>query len=165
METMTATELLDSALANEKVTADNYETIASVYQRSDAADIAEFFREQANRGRGHYNYLERVRLAIDRNAPSLDHSALPPYDTTADNIGRFLAAGDLKGALQLVEERERDAEWFYRKAARTAKDKALAAVFNFLADDEEFHRQLALRQQGIYKRRGMFITKARDLPQ
>lgn len=154
LERMSLSEILSSAMINEKKAIENYNATADLCHKAGNHDIASFFEEQADRETGHYNSLEKRRRALP-NKESQTEAPEVMWVTGEQTPAPAIAATiDLDGALAMVEERERNAERFYRKAAQVTKDRAFAAYFDLLADEEAHHNYLILKLRAQMTVRG-----------
>ncbi len=140
---MTSVEILNTAIYNEKLAADHYDSLATLCLKAGNELVGDFFMDQANRERGHYNRLLKLKTRRHGSeGPSLGENVrwITPETGAGSQISPDIRVDD---ALRLVEEREKDATEFYAMIARKTSDQVLAAMFKTLADEEARHQYLA----------------------
>lgn len=152
---MTSVEILNTAIYNEKLAADHYDSLAALCLKAGNELVADFFVDQANRERGHYNRLLKIKTrGHGDEGPSLGENVR--WITSETGAGSQISPDiSVDGALRLVEEREKDAAEFYAVVGGKTSDQALAAVFNDLADEEARHHYLARKLRSRMELKGL----------
>jgi rubrerythrin len=152
---MTSVEILNSAIYNEKLAADHYHSLADLCLRAGNQMVADFFKDQADRERGHYNRL--LKLKTRRHGyegPSLGENVR--WIVSETGAGSQVSADiTVDDALRLVEEREKEAVEYYSVIAGKTSDRVLAAMFKTLADEEARHQQLAKTLRSRMEMKGL----------
>ncbi|MBF0170372.1 MAG: ferritin family protein [Nitrospinae bacterium] len=153
---LTFTELLDTATLSEAMAADYYDRLAALADQAGNGEVALFFRDQANRERGHCNRLCKYRddhgLGDYRTLGAHQRWLSPEIDEPREwDLSR---EADLNTVLRVVEQAEERAERFYREAAEQADDPVLAQLFLSLANEEARHGRLARTERGRRERQG-----------
>lgn len=156
IERMSMAEIINTAIINEKMAADNYDRIADECAKVNNEKGAEFFRDQANRERGHFNSLVKCKSKKFRGEDTPALGEVVRWVTDETQIApEKIATMSFDDALMTVEDREQAAEIFYRQAASVVPDQAVAAFFDSLADEEAHHTYLALRLRTQSEMRGL----------
>lgn len=152
---MTAPEALNTAIYNERLAAANYDYIADLCAKIDNYDAVGFFRDQANRERGHYNSLIKFREKAHYSGISPEVGEVMKW--VSSELGADLDIRpdvSLDQAMKIVEEREKSAVEFYRVASSSCSDRELSELFGKLAEDESRHMYLADKLRATLEMRG-----------
>lgn len=152
---MSSVEILNSAIYNEKLAADHYLSLADLCLRAGNQVVAKFFKDQADRERGHYNRLLKLKTSgHGSGGPVLGENVR--WVVTETGAGTQVSPDiSVDAALQLVEDREKDAAEFYAVVAGKTTDKVLADIFKTLADEEAHHQYLAKNLRSRLEQKGV----------
>lgn len=152
---MSNDEVLNSAIYNEQISYEQYNNLADMLAKTENKTAADFFRDQANREKGHLNSLIKLKKKI---APD---SLLPIGENvkwiTPDRgfISDVRVGVSLDDALSIVEEKENSADIFYQNAATAADNPDISELFTRLAEEEKHQHYLIQKMRTIYEQRGM----------
>jgi rubrerythrin len=156
IERMSMAEIINTAIINEKMAADNYDRIADECDKVDNVAGSGFFRDQANRERGHFNSLVKCKSKIFHGEDTPAVGEVVRWVTDETQVApEQIATMSFDDALRTVEERERSAEIFYRQSASMVTNRAVAAFFENLADEEAHHTYLALKLRSQSEIKGL----------
>lgn len=156
IQRLSAAELVETAIMNEKLAADHYGRLAEYATKADNTEVALFFHDQSNRERGHYNrlYKYRVRSGLGKNRTLGETLRWLSPEADAGREWELNVEMDLDTALRLTEEAEEKAQRFYCEAADDVDDPELSRLFSQLADEEEKHSRLAETLRSRYESKG-----------
>lgn len=152
---MTSAEILNTAIYNEKLAAEHYGSLAELCQKSGNVTAADFFIDQANREKGHYNRLLKLKnRRHGYEGPSLGENVrwIVAETGAGSQVSPDITVDD---ALRLVEDREKDAAEFYAVIASKTSDQVLAGMFKALSDEEERHKYLAKNLRSRMEMKGL----------
>ncbi|MEE8484891.1 MAG: ferritin family protein [Nitrospinota bacterium] len=146
---MTMTEVLHSALVNEKGASDAYKELSQIFGIANKPILERVFIEMSNVEKGHYKrLLKALSCYEDQEVFSEDEAAW----TTSETLLRLETEGisdeidldgmDMKEAVDLFKNNEKDSEAFYLSAAQKTERKDLQALFKNLAEEEAKHHRL-----------------------
>jgi rubrerythrin len=152
---MASAEILNTAIYNEKLAADHYHTMADLCLRAGNQIVADFFKDQADRERGHYNRLLKLKTRRHGSeGPALGENVR--WVVTETGAGSQVSPDiTVDDALRLVEDREKDAAEFYAVIAGKTTDKVIAGMFKTLADEEARHQYLAKNLRSRMEMKGL----------
>ena len=152
---MTISEVINTAIYNEKLASDFYINIANMLRKIDNTACADFFEDQAAREEGHYNSLFKYKTKVEGDVSQPVGEGIK-WVTQETGAGQDVRADiSIDDALQLVEEREDGAEKFYRQAAENCDDKELCELFTKIAKDEAYHHYLIQKLRSAYEQKGV----------
>lgn len=161
IEKMSVAEVINTAIINEKIAADNYNSIGKEYDKLGKAKMAEFFRDQASREEGHYNRLVKFKSNMTDSVNSPEVGEVMRWVTNeAIFPAEKIASMNIDTALKIIEERERIAERFYRISAKAAVDETIADLFIALADEEAHHVYLSQKERFRNEQKGLIEEPA-----
>ncbi|MBI4667381.1 MAG: ferritin family protein [Nitrospinae bacterium] len=152
---MTAVEVINTAIYNEKLAAEHYEILCDMCLRAGNPSVSDFFHHQANRERGHYNRLIKLKRKRGKdNSPAVGEYIRWVLSESGAGA-KFLPSLNMDEALKMVESRENDACRFYSEAARKTTDPELAGIFAALAEEESHHQYLARKLRTDFEQKGI----------
>lgn len=152
---MSSAEILNTAIYNEKLAADHYGALAELCHKAGNEMVADFFIDQANREKGHFNRLLKLKTRRHGSeGPSLGENVkwIVPETGAGSQVSPDITVDD---ALRLVEEREKDAAEFYAVISKKTSDQVLAGMFKTLADEEARHQYLAKNLRSRMEMKGL----------
>jgi rubrerythrin len=152
---MTSAEILNTAIYNEKLAADHYDSLAVLCLKAGNKLVADFFVDQANRERGHFNRLLKLKTRRHGfDSPALGENVR--WIVSETGAGSQVSPDiTVDEALRLVEEREKEAVKFYTVIAEKTSDQVLSAMFKALADEEASHQYLARNLRSRMEMKGL----------
>lgn len=148
-------DVLKTAIYNEKLAADYYDSMADYCSRGGNPKAADFFRYQAMRERGHFNGLMKfMKRRGESNTPALGE-VIAWVGFESANVEKMNPKLSLDDSLRHVEKREAEAFAFYDEYSAKVDDPEVASLFKHLALEEARHMKLAQKTRNIYERRGL----------
>ncbi len=159
---MSIPEIINTAIYNEKMASDFYLNIANMLKKVNNAECADFFMDQAEREKGHYNSLFKYKSKIEDGGSQAVGETVK-WVTKETGAGQEVRADiSIDDALHIVEERESDAETFYNQAAeKCGDDEELRKLFLKLAEEEAHHHYLIQKMRTTYEQKG--VIEAPDM--
>ncbi|MDH5757561.1 MAG: hypothetical protein OEZ55_12940, partial [Nitrospinota bacterium] len=145
-------QVINSAIYNEKLAMEHYAALSKVLKKAGDSGAAQFFEDQGNREKGHFNslmkYKEKMfpdsKVAVGETIKWITREVTDEAGTQAG----------LDDALKVVEEAEKTAEKFYRDAIAQAEDAEARELFEKLADDEARHFHIMGRLRARLEEKG-----------
>lgn len=153
VESMTIDEILNTAIYNEKLAYDNYNGISEMLRKAKNVLAADFFLDQANREKGHFNSLMKLKEKVSPGSllpVGEDIKWMTPDSGYDANVGISLS-----DALSIVEEKEHNADQFYRKAAIKTLDPEARKLFTQLAEEEAHQHYLIRKARTLFEEKGV----------
>ena len=145
-------QVINSAIYNERLAMEHYVSLADVLDKAGDAAAAQFFTDQGNREKGHFNSLMKYKEKMFPDSKIAVGETLK-WITREVTEESSVKAG-LEDALKVVEEAERNAEKFYRDAIAGAEDQEARQLFEKLADDEARHCRIMGRLRARLEAKG-----------
>jgi len=152
---MTVADALKTAIYNEKLAADYYDSLADICAKARNAKVANFFRKQALREKGHFNRLSK--LMHKRNydkSPAVGEIVkwINPETGAGESVPAHIS---LDGALKQIEDNEAAALSFYREYSSKIADPEVSDLFIKLAREEAKHVYLSQKTRLRFERKGL----------
>ncbi len=146
---MTMTEVLHSAIMNEKAASNAYKALSQIFSNANRPVLEKVFIEMSNVEKGHYkrllkalNCYEEQKVFSEDEAAWITSETLLRIETEGISEEIDLDSMDLKEAVTLFKNSEKDSEAFYLSAATKTDRKDLQALFKNLAEEEAKHHRL-----------------------
>jgi rubrerythrin len=154
---MTMSEVLHSAIKNEKVASEVYKTISKIFGDENVPDLEKIFLEMSSVEQGHHNRLAKALSCYEEDKPlpeekaawtthemlSLEALNLIKKDWLSHNTNANIMR--LEDTVAMIKNKEKESEAFYLSAAEMTERKDLQALFRSLAEEEAKHHRLINR--------------------
>ena len=137
-------QALDTAAYNEDIAMKFYKNLAAFCRLNYRDDLADFFIDQSNREKGHFNSLMKFKRD-NYGLENFDKSkVIVKWLTPETGIGSGGLSFDesIEEVMKKVEWAEHETELFYRRQAEKYPD--ISEMFCQLAEDEANQHHLAL---------------------
>ena len=150
---MDTLQALNSAIYNERLAMEHYSALAEVVGKSGDPSVAQFFEDQSNREKGHFNSLMKQKERLFPEGSDVAVGETVKWITREVTAESGAQAG-LDDALKVVEEAEKTAQKFYLDAAKGTEDQEVKELFEKLAEEEDRHHRTMGRLRVILETKG-----------